>query len=386
MYGLKSPESKRQYPKRFRVFLDFIGIKDQPFEERLDDLYIQSKKNVEWLQDSLIEFIEFQKERAGRDEIQETTIPNYYKPVKLFCDMNNIFANWKIVTRGMPRGNDAANDRSPTLEEILKLLKYPDVRIKPIVLTMISSGIRVGSWNYLRWKHIIPVERDGIICAAKIIVYNEKNGGQYYSFVTPEAYDALKEWIDYRTSYGERITGDSWVMRDLWKTTNITYGAKLGYAKTPIKLKSSGIRSLIGKALFQQNVRPVLTEGQKRHEFKTVHGFRKFFKTQAEQTMKAVNVEMLMGHNIGISKSYYKPQEKIVLDDYLKAVDNLTIFKTLDNDRLEKEIDELRGKNENNEYIIRSKLQEKDDAYIALSDQVMKMAEEIQQLKMTRSQ
>ena len=109
MYGLKSPESKRQYPKRFGVFLDFIGIKDQSFEDRLYDLYIQSKQNVEWLQDSLIEFIEFQKERAGRDEIKETTIPNYYKPVKLFCDMNNIVANWNIVTRGMPRGSDAAN-------------------------------------------------------------------------------------------------------------------------------------------------------------------------------------------------------------------------------------------------------------------------------------
>jgi hypothetical protein len=67
--------------------------------------------------------------------------------------------------------------------------------------------------------------------------------------------------MDFRTSYGEKITGESWIMRDLWKTTNITYGAKLGYAKTPKKLKSSGIRSLITKALFQQNVRPVLQEG-----------------------------------------------------------------------------------------------------------------------------
>jgi hypothetical protein len=31
---------------------------------------------------------------------------------------------------------------------------------------------------------------------------------------------------------------------------------------------------------------------------------------------------MLMGRDLGISKSYYKPQEKQVLEDYLKVVKN----------------------------------------------------------------
>jgi hypothetical protein len=52
------------------------------------------------------------------------------------------------------------------------LLQYSDVRIPPIVLAMISSGIRVGSWDNLRWKHIIPIKNDdSSIIAAKIIVY-----------------------------------------------------------------------------------------------------------------------------------------------------------------------------------------------------------------------
>ncbi len=106
--------------------------------------------------DTLIDFIIFQKERATKGEIAESTIPNYYKPVKLFCDMNDIIINWKLVTRDMPRGNHAANDRTPTLDEIIQILKYPDIRIKPIILTMISSGIRIGAWDYLQWKHIDP--------------------------------------------------------------------------------------------------------------------------------------------------------------------------------------------------------------------------------------
>lgn len=379
LYALKAPETKRQYPKRFEIFLDFVDITGSTIEERLLKFYEMAKSNNEWVQNVLMSFIMFQKDRVSKGEINESTIPNYYKPVKLFCDMNDILINWKIITRGMPRGRKAANDRAPTLDEIHKILRYPDVRIKPLVLVMVSSGIRVGAWDYLKWKHVIPMHKDKSIVAAKIVVYAEEPD-QHISFITPEAYYALKDWMDFRSSYGERITDESWVMRDLWRTTNITYGAKLGYAKTPKKFKSSGIRNLISKALFQQNVRPLLNEGQKRHEFKAAHGFRKYFKTKTEQMMKTSNVELLMGHDLGVSHSYYKPLIEKILEDYLKAIDLLTVNKN-NNDELEKEIKQLQEKNENSEHIISSKLQERDDAIKSLSDQVMILMMEIQKLK-----
>jgi hypothetical protein len=53
-------------------------------------------------------------------------------------------------------------------------------------------------------------------------------------------------------------------MRDLWKTTNIEYGSKSGLAKLPQKLKSSGIKRLIERALWEQGVREPLQDGQRR--------------------------------------------------------------------------------------------------------------------------
>ena len=41
--------------------------------------------------------------------------------------------------------------------------------------------------------------------------------------------------------------------------------------------------------------------------------------------MSIINVELLMGHSLGPTDSYYKPQESDVLNDYLKAVPLLTI-------------------------------------------------------------
>jgi integrase len=184
----------------------------------------------------------------------------------VFCESADIDIPWKKITRGLPKGRQSANDRAPTIQEIRKLIEYPDRRIKPIVYIMISSGIRLGSWDFLRWKHIEPITNENEeIIAAKLRVY-AGDAEEYYTFITPEAYKALKEWMDFRDSYGEKITGNSWVIRDLWQTTNMNYGANWGLATNPKRLKSSGIKRLLERALWEQGVRQPLVDNTKRHE------------------------------------------------------------------------------------------------------------------------
>jgi integrase len=243
---------------------------------------------------------------------------------------------------------------------------------------MSSGGFRLGAWDYLQWKHVSPVTNNqGEVIAAKVLIY-PGDLEEYYTFITPEAYNALKEWMDFRAEYGEEITTESWLMRDLWQTSNMKYGAKFGLATYPKPLKSAAIKRLIERALWEQGIRQPLSFGTKRHEWKAAHGIRKYYKSRAEQVMKPINVELTMGHNLGISKSYWKPTERDVLEDYLKAVDLLTI--NSDKIVLKKQVQELTEQSRNNEYIIKGKLQEKEEQIEALINKQAQFEQLIQSL------
>ena len=232
----------------------------------------------------------------------------------------------------------------------------------------------------MRWKHISPLnDENGVVLTAKLIVYpNEPE--QYFTFMTPEAYRATKEWMDFRASFGEEITGESWVLRNTWQKVRPRYGHRIGLAKYPKQFKSTGIKTLVGRALQIQGIRPKLTlvNGRKNHDWKTLHGFRKFFKTQTERTMKSLNVEILMGHDIGLADSYYRPTEQELLKDYLSSVDLLTIHD--DKTKLEKQIKELNEKSTDTEYIIKGRLREKDEQIQTLVKRQEKFEQLIQSL------
>ncbi|MDW0197325.1 MAG: hypothetical protein QOD16_01140, partial [Nitrososphaeraceae archaeon] len=147
-----------------------------------------------------------------------------------------------------------------------------------------------------------------------------------------EAYWSLKEWMEFREKQGEKITKESYLMRDLWNTgkifinsreSNLTKGT-MGNISIPKKASGNAIRQIFTRAWKIQDIRPPDND-IRRHEFKSTHCFRKYFETHAMDKMKLLNVKILMGHDTGLQKSYYKPSEKDILEDYLKVIDLLTI-------------------------------------------------------------
>ena len=108
--------------------------------------------------------------------------------------------------------------------------------------------------------------------------------------------------------------------------------------------------------------------------------------------MRPINIEILMNHSTGISDSYYRATENELFEDYLKAVDLLTINEAR---KLEKQLADLTEKTTDEGYVIKAKLTEREnemqllrqnnsentDAIATLSDKIMKLMSEVQGLK-----
>jgi integrase len=318
--SIKNVLTKDRYEKRLALFFRHLKLEGS-LKEQAKAFTKKAKQDLPWTTFVINEWIRLQKERAERGEISESTIIGFYKPIRLFCEENDILLNFKKIARRIPRGKKYASDRAPSREEIMTILGYPDRRIKPAVFIMESSGCRVGAFEHLNYGHIEPIKRNGVLVAAKIKIYAGTND-EYESYVTPECYHAIEDYMQFRKTAGEKITKDSPLIRDLFHPDRLGKGEP----HLPKRLMPLGVKRMIEDALKGTGLRTKLEKGKKRHEFQADHGFRKFFKTACERKMKSLHVEMLLGHTTGLADSYYRPDGDELLNEYLKAVPDLTLL------------------------------------------------------------
>ena len=169
LYAMKSPVNREKYQRRLGKFFEFLGLQGNTIEMKSRIFINLARKEGEgWIFNNILKFMQFLLDRFNKKEITGSTIKNYLKSIKIFCEMADLPILWKKITRGLPKAKNYSDDRIPTIEEITKLLEYPDRRLKSIIYTMASSGIRLGAWEYLKWCHIRPIEKGGEVVAAKL--------------------------------------------------------------------------------------------------------------------------------------------------------------------------------------------------------------------------
>jgi hypothetical protein len=363
---LAEDRTKEQYANRIQMFFDFHRIPGNTLDERGRNFLKKGRKNPQWATMLIMQYLVHHRERVQAGKISAGTLKQYWQAIRKFTDAFmelRTAIDWKRIIQSMPDAENYSNDRILTLDELRKLIEHHDRRVKPLICTMCSSGMRVGSWEFLQLKHITPItaaqhlrwkrqkeinespdhtsnivitpEDETRIIAARIILHGEKKkkkrrNSDYLSFITAEAWFAIQKWVEFRKRYGENITGDSWVMRRLFpispkkiggtdsvvveeeeedkKYRDITKhygGSKVDVdAAHPNKLLRKAIFSLLSKAMYQQGLRTPLPEGKTRHPVKTDHFTRKFFKTRAQGYMNQANVMKLMDHKISIDPNF----------------------------------------------------------------------------------
>jgi hypothetical protein len=131
LFGIKTAETKRKYQNHLDKFFDFLDggsdkcicRKQKRSTEDIERLRRRCKNFIDGAQEdkdqafySIVNFLQFLRERVDRKEITAGTLKNYCKAIRLFCDMSEIDIPWRRITRGLPKPKRYASDRVPTME------------------------------------------------------------------------------------------------------------------------------------------------------------------------------------------------------------------------------------------------------------------------------
>ena len=354
--SIRSPETRNGYNIYFKKYLDFIHT---------DDIFYGN--NPRLIESKIIEFlIDMRSKGKGY-----STIHNYISAVLAFYKINDVTLNVGKINKFVPVIRKVRNDRAFTHVEISRMLEAADERMRVVILLLAPSGVRLGAIALLRLKHLENENR-------KLIVY-ENESEEYFSFITPECSKAIDSYLDMRSRYGEKINNETFLIREQFDIRDPFQAKKARQANTDtIRWKLIDLEKRVGV---------------RSKDIKAAHGFRKFFTTQLVNSKLNPEIrEMLLGHKIGLTSAYYRPTDEEMYQEYLKAVNHLTIN---EENRLRKRVDELSEKNKDYDYIIKGKLEEKDkeievlkeqelnntDAIASISDRLDDVMNELQLLK-----
>ena len=203
------------------------------------------------------------------------------------------------------------------------MLEVADERTKAIILVLASTGIRIRAIIELKIEDLVMISDYHLY---QVRVYSDSNQ-RYLTFMTPEAAKAIDVYLKYRERCGEKLIPKSPLFRDQFDREDVV---SIHDVK-PLKLRT--VERLVSRTVEKSGIRTVerITElhsekGKIRKNVKLTAGFRKFFDTQLIYAkVEPRTKELFMGHSIGLDDHYFTPVDTYVLQEYLKAVDNLTI-------------------------------------------------------------
>lgn len=314
--SLRSKETKKVYTLCLNDFLKYL---DTTCEELIE----QEPKPI---QQKIINYVVDMRDNR---KLSPNTISCRVSALQTFFQINDIEGiNWSKIKKFKGEFYTVVEDRPYTREEIHTLVQNaPSLRDKALILLLSSSGMRVGGIVKLQLKHVKAIDKYNIY---QFEVY-KKTREAYVTFCTPETRKIIDQYLEWRKRLGEKLTPNSPLFRSEFET-------KFGARAPAQPMTEAGVSNVILKIRFRTGIVEVqhMTEGTKngqlRSNIMTVHGLRKYLDTTATGNgMDKLYVEHIMGHDIGLKGSYYKPRVQEILEGndrmrgYISIMNDLTI-------------------------------------------------------------
>lgn len=389
--GIRSKETLRTYKKGLFYFCDHLQMTTDELIRKynpilnLNNNYVANVAGLMELQKIIEDYVLRLQTWVSEGKIKPATCANYLPPLKLFCDMNDIILNWKKIHKLLPRNEGNAADESYHRDMIQKMLEHSDLRTKIPILFMASGGMRLGAFADLRDGHITPIYgKNSKLLAAHVIVYKGTDD-EYDTFITPEAYNAYLEYKNLRTKYGEKISKQSPLILRRFNINKNRSSPSID--NKPVSYMT--IVGLLKAVAYKAGIRTQSEHYNDRYNIKIAHGFRKFFNTtlrsiktkDGQPAIQYIHKEWMMGHTLkdlhAMEENYDRSDRVgILLDDYLRAVSELTIS---DEERLKVEVKNLKT-DISNMKTVSVELQEKDKQIQELINKQEEMERKFQQI------
>ena len=318
---IKSKATLRTYQIHLRRLLEYSKIKDY------DSLITLKPKQIQDLLEDYLLFL--------RKKLSGNSIPSIFSCYQSFFSYHVDGVNFKRIKRMFPAKEIQSGKEAYTTNQVRSLIDNTVSRkIKAIIHFMASSGVRVGALHELRLKHIedMPNECKSVLVYADTI-------SEYTTFITPECYQAIEDYLTYRKRKGELITKDSFVFVKPNGHQHDDDDLSISLCRlstSKLDRKKSGVRYTVSSS----------------------HGLRKRFNTILKMN-KEINIsiaEKLLGHSssVQLDNVYFTPSKEQLFNEYQKAIPDLLLDEKY---KLKIKIEELESDKDNRILDLENKLE-----------------------------
>ena len=198
--SIDSPITKRCYRYWLAYFMKFLHCTDYDALSKIEPRKIEG-----FIRDYIVYMREDKK-------FAPATISGRIAAISHFLEMNDVHINRKKIKKYKGKHRSKVEDRPYQREEIKKLIELAPLRDKAIICLLASSGMRRGALPRLRLRDIERIDKYNLY---KFTVYKNESES-YITYCTPECTKLIDEYIQYRSSLGEKLNPNTPLFRQIF--------------------------------------------------------------------------------------------------------------------------------------------------------------------------
>jgi integrase len=345
-----APSSIRLYRIALQKYVDFTC---KPLEELIDEADLEEDDGIRLRKRKVRKYLIDFKEDLTNNGLSVNYISHTLTLVKSFYHEFDIQLprTYRRQSRSDKRKETIIDDL-PTIDEIKKAVDYANTTYKSIILLGVSSGMSRAEIISLTFKHYydaVPLRKypktisevigrvgeiGNLIPLWKVV--GVKTGHPYFTFSSPEASDAILEYL-----------------KELHRT-HPEYNPKLDdtfFRNNNVPISNSAVSEMYRRINQKAGLRKV---GER--ILVRPHSLRKYFATTLERNkFPHLMTRWLLGHSIDkTTDAYFKADSEALKEEYKNVLNQLSIEKvkgksvtTMEYDQL---LQELRNKDKEQKY------------------------------------